>query len=817
MAESIYTKKKNKRRNREPAEERCFNPHDHSVQKLSSLYTEQRSDILFWFGAGASAQADLPTWNGLKDKLIAESYNALGNLPGSDAEALFQKLEDAKGEENNWKVFSVIEEILTRPKFIDIISDEIVKGSESAGDDVLDIYEKCWSMRVRGAVTLNVDPLCERAHRNVRRSEVLSPFHSRNCAEKFWYVSGMKPFILYAHGTHDAPSSWVFTEKDASAVSRDKDYRKLIDFIFQRFTVVFIGISATDAAAGGLLKASFPDRGIYLRPHYWITDKTDLKTQKAAAEAGINVIGYTRANGRTHESCVCEVLDFLQKYNSHEAPPKAIRSGVEPKEPADDVNEFIRKGLGDKDAMRSDLASYMEYVLDIVDGDVSSPLYQDFVRRYRDALKLCWEPDVGDVYMGYEISDHLGGKHNSTVYEGRRKDGSAVAIKIQKMDKWEHPLYGASFRRGVESSKILTKEGVQSVAPFVEAYEVPQMVISEKVLGWNIYDVVGAGSSVYEFWNDGIHIAIKIAKHLDSAHALDEGVLHRDLRPSNIILSKYYIPDEIDDKYECKLLNYDLSWHRYATGSVGLAETEFSAYHAPEQIEDINDAIARSTLVDSYGLGMVIWFLYMGKNPPILASMNDAWHVLLENSFRNSGKGIWKSADRRLSRLIRASTINDQKCRLSIGEILGELEFLRDANVLGYPVKRADCWAEELISRAGYDTYEWDERTFSASYGVQGTKFIGVRGNPHKNRVEVYFQTQVDHSVERSQIGKMLQKKVGRSTDILKSGGWKLDSRTGIKQGAAEVVMYMEVHDIVEDAEAVVRSFTSAANAIFSN
>lgn len=788
-----------------------FNPNDYSFKQLSKIYRERRGNIVFWFGAGASATAKLPTWNALKEILAQHCFEHIQSLPSDEGEAEFQRVELAQNEPNGWLAFEVFQDILGKHKFIDILSEVLVDAALKNKDGNTKVYDKCWKMNAKGAISLNIDPLCEYSHGITRTGEVISSSHGRNAADLFRYVNAMKPFIFYAHGKYDSPSSWVFTKSDVDSLLSDDDYRTLVNFIFQNFTVVFVGITATDVAAGGLL-SRFADNGIILNTHYWITDRNDVESRSLAKRLGISQLLYNTEN-LSHEDAICGLLDFIRLYNSKEPPPKAIKGPYPPETPASDVNDFLISGLSDRDGMRMKLSAFMNHVLGEVDFDSENPKYETFRRDFKDALRLSWEAEVGEDYLGYHIVSKCGGRNTSDVYKARSKSGEDVAIKVLKLEKWRNPLYASSFRRGVEAMSILTEKKLAGAADIIEAHEAPQAVVMRYCEGLKLADVVNYGSDVFSFWVDGISIAIKIGEYLVDAHHLDEGVLHRDLRPSNIVLERFYYDDE-DGKHDVRILNYDLSWHKSATGGVGIVETEVSAFHAPEQIEDINGSEARSTLVDSYGLGMLVYYMYTGNFPPILGGKQADWPTIVQMAFRESDRNFWKSASIRLGRMVLMATKVNQNDRVNVKDIIAELVFLRSANALREPVQRADCWAEELMCRAGYTNYEWDESSFSAKKVIPPNRVVVIRGDITKQLILIEFQNVAGESTDRATISKMWKKKCDQAIEIFKSGGWKVNADSGLRFGEILFRAQIEISSLANKPEQTIKTMKSGLNCI---
>ncbi len=120
----------------------------------------------------------------------------------------------------------------------------------------------------------------------------------------------------------------------------------------------------------------------------------------------------------------------------------------------------------------------------------------------------------------------------------------------------------------------------------------------------------------------------RLALALDYAHS--RGVLHRDVKPANILLSGEGVP---------KLADFNIS---FASG-VGDATPEAYfggslAYMSPEQLEACHPGLPRrpnelDTRSDLYSLGVVLWELLSGVRPfgdePVLARWEDTLEAML--------------------------------------------------------------------------------------------------------------------------------------------------------------------------------------------
>ncbi|MGW4089953.1 serine/threonine-protein kinase [Nocardia sp. NPDC004750] len=102
----------------------------------------------------------------------------------------------------------------------------------------------------------------------------------------------------------------------------------------------------------------------------------------------------------------------------------------------------------------------------------------------------------------------------------------------------------------------------------------------------------------------------RLAEALD--YASSHGVLHRDVKPANVLLTAEGVP---------KLADFNISFSRNVEGTSPVAYFGGSlAYMSPEQLEACHPGFGRSaadldTRADIYSLGVVLWELLTGAKP----------------------------------------------------------------------------------------------------------------------------------------------------------------------------------------------------------
>jgi TolB-like protein/predicted Ser/Thr protein kinase/Flp pilus assembly protein TadD len=244
------------------------------------------------------------------------------------------------------------------------------------------------------------------------------------------------------------------------------------------------------------------------------------------------------------------------------------------------------------------------------------------------AAKLLGE--LGD----YELLEEVGRGGQGVVFRARQKSlNRIVALKVIGLGQWATPAHLKRFRLEAEAAARLDHP---CIVPIYEVDERDgQCYFSMKfVEGGQLDDVVKhAPISIRQ----AVELIAKVARTVHYAH--EHGILHRDIKPGNILL---------DVKAEPHLTDFGLARlvESESTVTRTLEVLGTPSYMAPEQAAGNNIQLTSAT--DVYGLGAVLYQLLTSHPPFAGGTTYETIKSLLETEPRPPR--LWNSkVDRDLS------------------------------------------------------------------------------------------------------------------------------------------------------------------------
>ena len=261
--------------------------------------------------------------------------------------------------------------------------------------------------------------------------------------------------------------------------------------------------------------------------------------------------------------------------------------------------------------------------------------------------------DFGD----YELLEEIGRGGQGVVYRAHQKSlNRTVALKVIGLGPWTIEAHLKRFRREAEAAASLEH------ACIVPIYEVGerdgQCYFSMKfVEGGQLDEVVKrAPISIRR----GAELIAKLARTVHYAHG--HGILHRDIKPGNILL---------DAQGEPLLTDFGLARLVEAESTITrtLEVMGTPSYMAPEQAAGEHTKVSKAT--DIYGLGAVFYQLLTGHPPFAGGTSYQTIRLLLDTDPRQPR--LWNpKIDRELSTICLKCLEKDPKRRYSSALALAE-------------------------------------------------------------------------------------------------------------------------------------------------
>ena len=535
-----------------------FDTSQESYKELRNIIVERTGGIVFWTGSGLSAQAGLPTWVGLKKELLNALREKIEHSDDSESRGSDQRAAlQIEREQNNWRAFEQLKRHLGRTTYRARIRKML---NPSSSMEPPPIYEKIWRLKPHGMLTLNIDRLATKAYHYTDASRTLiTEFVGNQVADYAHVLKSPHPFLCNLHGLVDDQSSWIFTNSELNSLKADLGYQNFIRTCLSAKTIVFIGISADDVAVGGFLE-DLASLEIDVGEHYWITHRRDQETIQWAERHGVRLISYQSLDGEHGE--LLEAMDDLVKFISVDDPADLgpiIPQGLDPTDQTLPSQEELLKL--DAESIREALNREATRILDSSSQD-RNQTYMKFSKTYDEAIYRAWYTgsETGKTkLLGHTLNEEVASGSFGKVYRANDPDGNGVAVKILHQDMRRNEDLFLAFRRGVRSMKILGDNGVKGMVPYRKAFEIPAFVVMDWIDGPTLGNAVAAKQ--VEDWDLILRIGSAVADIVRQGHTLPERVLHRDIRPSNIMLRGFYSDPQY---WEVVVLDFDLSWHRGA-------------------------------------------------------------------------------------------------------------------------------------------------------------------------------------------------------------------------------------------------------------
>src|SRR5947208_188760 len=257
----------------------------------------------------------------------------------------------------------------------------------------------------------------------------------------------------------------------------------------------------------------------------------------------------------------------------------------------------------------------------------------------------------------YELLEEIGRGGQGVVYRPRQKSlNRTVALKVIGLGQWATQAHLKRFRREAEAAANLDHPCI------VPIYEVGERegscYFSMKFIDGGQLDEVTKRTPIST--RNAAELIAKLARTVHYAH--EHGILHRDIKPGNIL---------VDTKGEPHLTDFGLArlLETKSTVTHTMDVLGTPSYMAPEQA--VGNSARLTSATDVYGLGAVFYQLLTGHPPFAGGTTYETVRLVLETEPRQPR--LWnRKIDRELSTICLKCLEKDSTRRYSSALALAE-------------------------------------------------------------------------------------------------------------------------------------------------
>ena len=290
------------------------------------------------------------------------------------------------------------------------------------------------------------------------------------------------------------------------------------------------------------------------------------------------------------------------------------------------------------------------------------------------------DPLVGRTIAQYEILARVGGGGMGVVYKARdTKLGRVVALKFLPQ-QWSHDETSKQrFLREAQAASATNHPNICTIHDIENADDGQLFIVMAYYEGQTLKQLLERGALPIE---EALDIATQMADGLAKAHA--QGIVHRDVKPGNVILTEDGV----------RLLDFGLATFADAlkltteNSTLGTA-----AYMSPEQVQGRN-ADARS---DVWAVGVVLYEMLVG-HVPFRGTHSEAIGYAIRNEAPTPLRSERPEVPEDVEQLVFRALHKEPNVRQGSGRELARA--LRQVRRLSLPL---DLRTEPVIARIGLD------------------------------------------------------------------------------------------------------------------
>ena len=295
-------------------------------------------------------------------------------------------------------------------------------------------------------------------------------------------------------------------------------------------------------------------------------------------------------------------------------------------------------------------------------------------QKAREGLicKLCLEVALvpGRKLGGYRIIEQIGVGGMAEVYRAEQVSSGRIAAMKTLLDPQNaSETERARFVQEAKASARLEHPNLVRIYDAGEESGIPY-IIMEYIEGEDLADILDRRGRLDV--GTSLDIVMDIASALAYAHA--HGVVHRDVKPGNIIIDRVWGRARLLDLGVAKI--HDLSEaSRLTQRDMGIGTLE---YAAPEQIQSARDVDARA---DIYSLGATLYRMVVGVRPFTATRQIDLARAVLDDPLqwpdharRTVPEALRAAIERAMSKKARGRYASADELRAALATVREELD-----------------------------------------------------------------------------------------------------------------------------------------------
>jgi len=300
----------------------------------------------------------------------------------------------------------------------------------------------------------------------------------------------------------------------------------------------------------------------------------------------------------------------------------------------------------------------------------------------------------------YELLEEIGHGGMATVYRARdRRLGREVAIKLIHRHLRDSSDVAERFAREATAVAMLRHPGIVEVYDVSDLDEAEQYLVVELIRGPTLRERLRSGPLPPEV---AVAVAIEVAAGLEHAHR--QGVIHRDVKPENVLIELPAAGEGGErTPLRMKLTDFGIAKLLDAQGVTSTGQVLGSPAHmAPEQIE----GAAVDARTDVFALGVLLYEAMVGSLPfpgdhpaQVLRRVLDGEFIAAERQDARIGAGYSRLISRALARQREDRFASAQEFADALRQELAALGFTKLKPLLEAVMIPDPSFEQELLER----------------------------------------------------------------------------------------------------------------------